>query len=198
MTTHQKFIDSWMLSMLLFFTNKLINMYHIIKIGVCKLNKDHNDVRLFYCRNKGLIYAIGKIGEYYGPRCRKGIFNRGIDFLSKNLEIYGEPVSKSELRSLARPNRKKDHTLRIPDRSVEILEAIIQYLDNHQESSVHLRCKERNRLCLQRKNVKEYLCYPYLIGELIVQLNRVVGNLHPQSEVYQIAMALIGNYKICN
>ena len=162
------------------------------------LTKEQKDVRLFYCRNKGLIYAIGKIGEYYGSRCRKGIFNRGIDFLSKNLEINGERVSKSELRSLARPNRKKDKSLKIPDRSVEILHAIIQYIDYPHDSCVRRQCKEMNRICLQKKNVNIYHCHIHLIGELITQLDRVAGNLHPLSKAFQLSMALTGNNRLCH
>lgn len=172
--------------------------YQNIRIGICRLNKAQNDVRLFYCRNKGLIYAIGKIGEYYGPRRRKGIFNRGIDFLSKNLEINGEPVTKSELRRLAKPNSKRDHTLKIPYRSVEIMLGIIQYLDYPQDSCVHKKCRDMNRKCLKKKQVLEYLCYIHLVGELITQLNRVVGNLDPHSDAFQLSMALTENHKLCN
>ena len=174
-----------------------IPFYHIIIIDICRLNKDRHDVRLFYCRNKGLIYAIGMIGKYYGSRSRKGVFNRGIDFLSKNLEINGGAVSKSELRRLARPNHKKDHTLKIPDRSVEILQGIIQYIDYPQDSCVHKLCREMNRMCLQRKNVQIYHCYIHMIGELITQLNRVIGNLDPNSRAFQISTALIGDQRLC-
>ena len=153
-----------------------MSFYHKIPIKVCQLNKGRKDSRLFYCRNKGLIYAIGKIGEYHGVRCRKGVFRRGIDFLSKNMEIKGGKVSKSELRRLVRPNSKKDHSLKLPDRSVEILQSIIEYIDYPHDSSVH----------------------EYMIGDLITQLNRVVGNLSSQSEAYQIIIALTENHKICH
>ena len=119
-----------------------MSFYHKIPIKVCQLNKGRKDSRLFYCRNKGLIYAIGKIGEYHGVRCRKGVFRRGIDFLSKNMEIKGGKVSKSELRRLVRPNSKKDHSLKLPDRSVEILQSIIEYIDYPHDSSVHEKCRE--------------------------------------------------------
>lgn len=175
-----------------------MSFYHKIPIKVCQLNKGRKDSRLFYCRNKGLIYAIGKIGEYHGVRCRKGVFRRGIDFLSKNMEIKGGKVSKSELRRLVRPNSKKDHSLKLPDRSVEILQSIIEYIDYPHDSSVHEKCREMNRFCLNRRKVKDYHCYEYMIGDLITQLNRVVGNLSSQSEAYQIIIALTENHKICH
>ena len=71
-----------------------MSFYHKIPIKVCQLNKRGNDSRLFYCRNKGLIYAIGKIGEYYGVRCPKSVYKRGIDFLSKTWRLKGELYQK--------------------------------------------------------------------------------------------------------
>lgn len=175
-----------------------MSFYHKIPIKVCQLNKGRNDSRLFYCRNKGLIYAIGKIGEYYGVRCQKSVYKRGIDFLSKNMEIKGGTVSKSELRRLVRPNSKKDHSLKLPDRSVEILHTIIKYIDYPHDSIVHEKCREMNHFCLKRRKVKVYHCYEYMIGDLITQLNRIVGNLSSQSKAYQIIIALTENHKICH
>jgi len=114
------------------------------------------------------------------------------------MEIKMGTVSKSELRKLVRPNSKKDYSLKLPKRSVEILQEVIEYIDFPHDSSVHEKCREMNRFCLKRRKVKVYHCYEYLIGNLITQLNRVVCNLSSQSKASQIIIALTENHKVCH
>ena len=52
-------------------------------------------------------------------------------------------------------------------------------------------------LYAKRRKAKIPFCYRHLIGELIPQLNCVLGNLDPNSKAHRIAMALTNNGRIC-
>lgn len=117
----------------------------------------------------------------------------GIDTLEKmsSFIIINLPLLIFEKEDICDLKYKKN-------KAVEILQAIIEYIDYPHDSSVHEKCREMNRFCLNRRKVKVYHCYEYMIGDLITQLNRVVGNLSSQSKAYQIIIALTENHKICH
>lgn len=171
--------------------------YHKIPIWICRLNKNKPDHRICYCTNKGLIYAIGLIGEYRGERTRKSSYKRGLDYLSKSLHVDGHRVSKSEIKRLVRPNCRKLHMLILPIRAKQIMEGIVNYIDYPENSIPHSRCKEMNHFCLAPKQVRAYCCYDYLIGDLIKQLDRISGNLKHGSFAATLSAELTGNRKMC-
>lgn len=172
-------------------------IYNKIPIFICKLNKNKSDQRLFYCTNKGLIYAIGLIGICHGERLRKSAYKRGLDFLSKNLRVDNHHVSKSEIKRLVRPNCRALHALILPIRAKQILDGISDYIDYPEKSYIHDECRKMNRICLGKKNICTYYCYEYLIRDLIKQLDRISGNLKEGSLAKRIADNLIDNTKLC-
>ena len=117
------------------------------------------------------------------------------DFSNKKLDNFSN--DRFGIKCIIRPNRKKKHALKLPDRTVEIIEAIVALVDFPIDCMAHKNCREMAELYAKRRKAKIPFCYRHLIGELIPQLNCVLGNLDPNSKAHRIAMALTNNGRIC-
>lgn len=166
-------------------------------IPLCRFNKLNPNLRLSYCTNEGLRKAIELIGENRGEISKKSLYKRGINYLSQNLQVDNKKVSKSEIKRLVRPNCRRLHLLVLPMRSVQILEGIVQYVDCPENGCAHMQCRECNHSYLDEKHARTFICYNYLIDDLLRQLNLILGNLNPNAVFMKIAQDLVANAKLC-
>lgn len=148
--------------------------------------------------DSGLKSAIELIGEYQEEINGKTAYKRGLNYLSQNLRVNGERVSKSEIKRLIRPHCRCLHLLILPTRANEIMEGIANYVDYSDNECPHIICRECNRAYLGFNNVNIYMCYHYLIDDLLKQLNLIIGSINNYSNFHRIAQRLINNSRICH
>ena len=172
--------------------------YQQVPISISKLRKANPHLQISYSKNKGLKSTIELIGEYRGEISGKTAYKRGLNYLSQNLRVNGERVSKSEIKRLIRPNCRWLHLLILPTRANEIVEGIANYVDYPDNGSPHIMCRKCNRSCLETKNVNVYMCYHYLIDDLLKQLNLIIGGIRNDTIFFRIAQELINNARICH
>lgn len=159
-------------------------------IRLCKLSKENPNLRLSFCINKGLLYAISLIGEYKGFHSKKSSYKRGIDYLyyvlNKDSRIKNH-VSKTEIRRLIYPSNKRRHCLKIPLNTIPILETIVSYVDNPSDNTCRSKCREMRQFRCKLNGITSLDCYGYLIKELREQLFLLRDGLEDNADLRKIA-----------
>lgn len=174
-------------------SNKMTS-YIPIPLRICKYAKDNPGHHLSYCKNKGLLYAISLIGTYRGAQSRKSAYKRGVDYLYEAMNKHPENyfhISKTEIRRLIYPSNKKKHCLNLPFRSIEILQAVVQYIDNPSDSVCRINCKEMRRIQCNKRNIPGNSCFGYLVHDLREQLAVLKGSMDEESKMREIAEFLL-------
>lgn len=123
-------------------------VYLLNRIRIARYNKIHYeteefDKRIYYCKNRGLIYAIALIGHYHVSNPKISAYKNGIIYLQKRIngaEGY-QYVSKAEIKAAMRPCNKRKHTLKIPVDIERIIENTVEII--HSIPTLHQQCKER-------------------------------------------------------
>lgn len=159
-------------------------------------NKDH---RLGYCKNRGLIYAVALIGRRHFYNRKKSAYKNGIDYICYVYNISGSykgTISKSEVRSVLRPNRKRRHELRITSKAIYIIECISNIIDT-ENKNVREECKAMNNRYAHKQNINYLRCYRYLVGNLICQLNNLAPIFTDGSELQNLHRQLVNHTKHC-
>lgn len=177
-------------------------MYFCLKVFLMQFirrrltDKDH---RLEYCRNRGLIYAVALIGRNHFYNRKKSAYKNGIDYVcyvyNRN-DLYRGSISKSEVRSVLRPNRKRRHELRITSKAIYIIDCISNIV-NAENKTVRDECMAMNNRYAHRQNIKYLRCYRYLVESLIYQLNKLSPILTEGTELMNLQRQLVGNIKHC-
>lgn len=160
-----------------------------IPIRLCRLSKENPKLRLSYCKNRGLLYAISLIGEYKGVPSKKSPYKRGIDYLYYALnedDSIITHVSKSEIRRLIYPCNKRKHCLKIPLNTLLIIEAIANHIDNPSDNSCRSKCKAMRQFQCKQSGITSLDCYGYLIKELKEQLFLLRDSIDEDSFLHEI------------
>lgn len=166
-----------------------------IPIRLCYLSKQNPELSLSYCRNKGLLYAISLLGEYRGAHSRKSAYKRGIDFLYHviNSEHRMTHVSKTEIKRLIYPCNKRRHCLKVPINTIQILEAIVMYIDNPRDGVCRSKCKAMRDYQCNKDNIRSHNCYAYIVKELRSQLFLLRESMEEDSELLKITDYILRN-----
>lgn len=166
-------------------------------LHLCKMELEKNQCE--YCKNKGLIYAVAQIGLYRSIKNKKSIYKRGIDFICEAYEQqYHEGLSKTEVRRLLRPNCKRKHCLKIPKKTIKILECISQYIDNPADGTPHNNCAEMKCVFSKKIQQESLHCYYYLVYDLVKQFRAVEGRIDKNSLIYDIFKQIENHPKTCH
>lgn len=165
-----------------------VTSYIPIPLRICRYAKDNPGKHLSYCKNRGLLYAISLIGTYRGAQSHKSAYKKGVDYLYEviNKDHYFH-ISKTEIRRLIYPSKKKKHCLYLPFRSIEILRAVINYIDEPSDSVCRVRCKEMRVIQCKKRNIPGNTCLGYLVHELREQLVILRGSMDEESKIREIA-----------
>lgn len=162
----------------------------------CKMEVDGR--KLKRCKNSNLILAIELIGFYKAPYQKKSLYKRGIDYICTKYKLmFNETLYKTEIRRLARPNRKKESCLYFPKKILKILECITSCIDIPGNDTTHKHCMTvKQNFC---KNIQRpYLhCYYYLVFELITHMRALEGRMDHRSMLYEIYRKLENHPKRC-
>jgi hypothetical protein len=151
-----------------------------------------------YCKNKGLIYAIALIGFYRSPRKKKSVYKRGIDFICNAYEeLYHEGLSKTEVRRLLRPHDKKHQCLKIPKKTLQILDCITSYIDIPSDGSPHKKCTEMKCAFCEKVQQQYLCCYYYLVYDMVKKIRSIEGSLDHNSLIYNIFKQIEYHQKKC-
>ena len=178
--------------------NQVMNKYAIFgPFRLCRLKIKGRNVG--YCKNQGLIDAITFIGEYRAPyEKNKSPYMRGVDFIRNAYERnYNEWISKAEIKRLMRPNYKRLHLLKIPSRTIKILECIALHIDFPTDCLSRKHCMEKKTEFCHNNNINSICCYRYLAYNLYVQLEEIEGLLDQKSIIYSIYKEIEDNKKNC-
>jgi len=163
-----------------------MDLYFLIHyFRLCRIKVDKKPLN--YCKNKALNFAIKQIGIYKAPNGHKSAYQRGIDYVCASYRVmYNETLYKTELRRLVRPNRKREHCLYFPKKTLKILECITSCIDMPANGTIHMVCMEaRNTFCTEVRR-PTLCCYYYLVYELIRHLRALEGRMEHRSLVYDI------------
>ena len=176
--------------------------YLLSKIKIARYNKihykeGHNDRRISFCKNRGLIYAITLIGRHYVSAPKKSPYKNGIIYLQKVINDVEEQryISKSEIRTAMRPFRKRKHMLKVPVDIETIVMNTIEII--HSMPALHEQCAEMNHVYVGLNNVKQLQCYRFLIGPLIKHLDIIHGAIADNAPLRDLYNSLFSNHRLC-
>lgn len=173
--------------------------YYVVPIPLCKLPTQVNGKHFkFYCKNKGLIYAVAQIGIYRGANVKKSAYKRGVDFICQAYyQQYNQILFKSEVKRLLRPNMKRKHCLKVPNKTIEILNCIANHVDHPSDGKPHVCCREMRLFFCKKNNRNIGFCYHYLVNDLLDQLRAVAGGLTPATTAAVIYQTLDNHQSRC-
>ncbi len=162
----------------------------------------------FYCKNQAVIDALENIGKYRGANTKKSDYANGIDFIRSAYELqYKEKVSISEIKAVARPNRKnkkRKHQgeltecghITVPYKLVKILSCIADHTDYPEEIIPHKKCKDCKTNFCSEKN-RDLYCFHYLVYNLLLQFGRVRGRFRAGAKATNVYNTFLSNRRKC-